>query len=368
MGTKELGFGVKLKPEIMPHPRAKDNTSPDTVNVTVVVPAFNEGKNLTKCLDSITSNIYSRGNTEILIVDGNSTDNTKDVAQAWIDSLRQKPYSGYTARLLSNPKRTAATGMNTGFKAADGDVVIPFSAHAYMSNDFIEKNIECLEKTDSDVCGGIVISAPDSPSWIAKAIGCALNTRFALGGITARTGNRIKEMDNPSFGAYRRDVLHKHGYMCESLIRNTDYEFNMRLKRAGEKITFYPDIKSFYYNRKTIFSLYLQYFYTSYYKAYMIGRYTDVIKLRHLAPPLFFMALFLFAVLSVVNSIFIYPFFALFGTYMLTSVVFSLANLKYILALPIIYLTIHLGYGLGFIAGFLNFTVLRNKPHAHQNG
>ncbi len=177
----------------------------------------------------------------------------------------------------------------------------------------------------------------------------------------------MQPMDNPSFGAYRKDVFSRHGYMSEDLVRNTDYEFNMRLKRGGEKITFYPDIKSYYYNRRSLSALFRQYFYTSYYKAYMIGRYQDAIRPRHLVPPFFFLSLFLFIGMASISPFFLIPATVLFGAYALTSIGFSLFHIRFLPILPLIYFTIHLGYATGFIAGLINFTLLRRRPTPTKN-
>lgn len=321
-------------------------------DVSVIIPAYNEESYVSRCLTSVLEQDYTRGKIEILFVDGGSSDNTIEVVSE-IES-KVNGSSNCTITILNNPQKIAASGMNTGFKAAKGDVLIPFSAHAYMKSDFISQSIACLEETEADIAGGIVISAPDSSTYLSRAIGKALNTKFALGGITARTGKKRRPMENPSFGAYRREIFDKYGYMDENLKRNTDYEFNLRLHNAGLKIMFCPDIKSYYFNRPTLKSLYRQYYDTSFNKAAMIGRYRNIIRMRHIVPSAFFLALIIAIAVSFFSPIAMYSAFSLAGLYLLGAIIFSVPNIKYLPVLPIIYLTIHFGYGLGFIWGFLN--------------
>jgi len=328
--------------------------SPDQkkIDVTIVIPARNEESYISKCLDSISEQDYKGGEIEIIVVDGCSKDRTKAIVIYFIENINHFQ-KGFSVRFIDNPDLIAASGMNIGFKAAKGDVVIPFSAHAYMSKDFIRKNVESLQQTGADVVGGLIISAPENTSYKARAIGKALNSKFALGGIKARTGKKIEPMENPSFGAYRKEVFEKYGYMDESLIRNTDYEYNLRLSRMGVKIIFSPEIKSFYFNRPDFLSLYKQYFYTSYFKAMMIGEYPGIIRLRHLIPTFFFLTLFILLIASVFSKFCLIPFAALFMLYLIGAIAFSLGNIGYLPILPVVFFIIHFGYGFGFIVGFI---------------
>lgn len=321
-------------------------------DVTIVIPAFNEEDHIESCIKSILSQNFNEGELEIIVVDGMSEDKTATKIKELSDSLDIR--DNRSIKLLENPKKIAASGMNIGLKAGIGDVLFVFSAHAYMKQDFIQKSIDCLRETGSDIAGGIVLSAPDSNTYLSKAIGKALNSKFALGGITARTGRKRRPMENPSFGAYRKEIIEKFGYMDESLKRNTDYEFNIRLHRQGAKITFCPDIKSYYFNRPTLKTLFKQYYDTSFYKAAMIGKYQKVIRLRHLVPPAFFIILFVLLIGGLFSEYSFYGALVLFSLYLLGAIVFSLNKIKYLPVLPICYLTIHFGYAAGFLLGLLS--------------
>ncbi|MFP4460282.1 MAG: glycosyltransferase family 2 protein [Candidatus Zixiibacteriota bacterium] len=341
--------------------KSSSASSKRNCNITIVIPAYNEENHIARCISSVIKQQYM-GKIEILVIDGGSEDRTREIAEDIKKSLEKDELR--SLEILDNPKKIAASGMNIGFKNGKGNVLIPFSAHAYMAPDFVQKSIDCLNETGADVAGGIVLSAPDSNTYLSKAIGKALNSKFALGGITARTGKKRRPMENPSFGAYRKEIFEKFGYMDETLKRNTDYEFNLRLHKGGAKIMFCPYIKSYYFNRPNLKSLYRQYYDTSFHKAAMIGRYKKVIRPRHLVPSIFFLMLFILVIAGIFIEEALLAAGAVFALYLFGAIIFSLKNILYLPLLPICYLTIHFGYGLGFILGlFSRKNVSLLKPY-----
>jgi glycosyltransferase involved in cell wall biosynthesis len=85
--------------------------------VTVVIPALNEAENLPHVLPRIPSWI-----SEVLVVDGNSTDGTSDVA------LRLVPQ----ARVVQQTGRGKGDALRTGFAAATGDIIVMLDADGSM--------------------------------------------------------------------------------------------------------------------------------------------------------------------------------------------------------------------------------------------
>ncbi|MCK4317870.1 glycosyltransferase, partial [Candidatus Bathyarchaeota archaeon] len=55
--------------------------------ISVVVPAFNEEKNIEKCLTSLHSQTIPREHIEIIVVDGDSQDRTRMIAETLADKV-----------------------------------------------------------------------------------------------------------------------------------------------------------------------------------------------------------------------------------------------------------------------------------------
>jgi glycosyltransferase involved in cell wall biosynthesis len=84
---------------------------------TFVLPTLNaSGPLFERALTSIREQTHPQDAVEILVADGGSTDDTRDVAKR------------FGARVLENPNRLAEWGVKTGVAAASGDIVVVFAA------------------------------------------------------------------------------------------------------------------------------------------------------------------------------------------------------------------------------------------------
>ena len=68
--------------------------------LSVICPIYNEEKYIAKCLDSIIEQDYPKDDMELLLVDGMSTDRTREVIASY-----QEKYPWI--KVLDNPKRIA---------------------------------------------------------------------------------------------------------------------------------------------------------------------------------------------------------------------------------------------------------------------
>jgi len=155
-------------------------------------------------------------------------------------------------------------------------------------------------------------------------------------------------------------VFDRIGGFDESLVKNQDFEFNHRLIQSGGKIYLTPEIKSTYYARGNLRKLFKQYLYYGYYKFKVVKNEISAFKYRYQIPPLFITLLFLL----LVGSIF-YPklgmllggiliFYFLFIS--LSSVMIALKEgIKYLPFLPLVFISLHFGFGFGFIASVMHF-------------
>jgi glycosyltransferase involved in cell wall biosynthesis len=88
------------------------------LNVSVVIPTFNEARNLPSVLLQI-----PREGTQVVVVDGNSSDGTVDVVQElWPDAL-----------VIGQPGRGKGDALRAGFQAASGDIIVMIDADGSMS-------------------------------------------------------------------------------------------------------------------------------------------------------------------------------------------------------------------------------------------
>lgn len=86
--------------------------------ISIIIPTLNEGNNIEKLLINLNK---LKGNKEIIVVDGGSTDNTVDIANK------------YAKVIIS--KKGRAIQMNSGTKIAKGDIFWFVHSDSLISND-----------------------------------------------------------------------------------------------------------------------------------------------------------------------------------------------------------------------------------------
>src|ERR1700758_367366 len=117
--------------------------SVDPPGVSVILPTLNERGFITDCLESLSNQDYT-AITEILVVDGGSSDGTVEIANS----------RGSPIRVLHNPKVTAAAAMNLGLRAAGGEIIVRADAHTLYARDYVARCVADLLQTGADNVGG----------------------------------------------------------------------------------------------------------------------------------------------------------------------------------------------------------------------
>jgi len=326
--------------------------------ISIIIPCLNEKKFISKCLESILANNYPKNNLEVLVVDGGSEDGTKKIIEQYT-----KCYS--LIRLLDNPKKITPVAFNMGIRSAKGDIIIIMSSHATYEKEYISKCVEYLQEFKADNVGGTMITCPRDNTFIGKAVAISLSHRFGVGNSVFRTGTKEPTWVDTVFGGcYKKEVFEKIGLFNENLVSTQDMEFNLRLKKEGGRVLFVPGIVSYYYTRSD-FKSYCKNNFRNGLWAILPFKYSKIMPVswRHLVPLAFVLSLLGSIALSVFSTIFLWSFFLILGVYFLSSVYFSISlskkenDLKFLFIMPLIFGSLHIGYGLGSLLGILKVII-----------
>jgi glycosyltransferase involved in cell wall biosynthesis len=329
--------------------------------VSVIVPCRNEEGFIAACLESIRRSDYPKARLEILVVDGGSEDGTRGIVaeQSAVDPV---------IRLLDNPERTAPAAMNVGIAAARGDVVVRLDAHSRYPATYLSSVVEWLGKSGADNVGGIWRTLPANGSAKAAAIATGLSHPFGVGNSYFRIGaTEPRWVDTVPYGCYRRDVFDRIGLFDEDLVRNQDDELNGRLIRHGGRILLVPEIVSDYYARDTVRKLWRMYYQYGYFKPLAARKLGRVMTLRQLIPALFVAALIGGALVSVASPALRLAYCSMVLLYLVATVTFALKTgsrqgIATALWLCVVFPALHLSYGIGFLAGLIDFVLLNRRP------
>jgi len=159
------------------------------MNISVIIPVLNEATVLETALRQINT---LKGEIEIIVVDGGSTDSTVSIA-------------GRFARVLSSPKGRS-TQMNLGVKAAGGDVLLFLHADTRLP----EGAVSAITKSMNDpaVIGGRFKICLDETGWQYRMVGSGINLRDRLfSGFTGDQAIFIRKSAFETLGGYRDMTL-----------------------------------------------------------------------------------------------------------------------------------------------------------------
>ncbi len=330
--------------------------SPQTVEMTafvsVIIPTYNEEPYIGQVINSILANDYPKERLEILIVDGGSTDRTREIVQEYTKRFPQ-------IRLLDNPKRYQAAALNIGLKEAKGEFIIRMDAHTLYAPDYISQCVSLLQKSGAASVGGVQRAI--GTSYLSSIIATALTSPFGIGDAYYRYAEKEMWVDTVYLGAWHRSTLEAIGGFNEEWIVNEDYELNFRLRRAGGRILLSPRIRCWYYVRPSLRHLARQYFRYGFWKVKTLVAYPDSLRWRQLAPPALILALLTSCVMLLVNRVLgiVLP-----ASYWAANIVASVGiasrrGWKYLPLLPVVFATIHLSWGIGFLAGLFKWGIPR---------
>jgi len=319
--------------------------------VSIIIPCRNEEKFISQCLDSLINQNYPKDKLEILVIDGASTDKTKNIVSLYIQKYK-------FIKLFDNPQKTTPISMNIGIKNAQGEIITKTDAHTIYPQNYVSKSIKYLSEYKTACVGGIAKAMPKTNSLSAKAISLILSSRFGSGS-SFRTGVKKPQWADTAFGCfYKKEVFKKIGLYNENLIRSQDMEFNLRLKKAGGKILLVPEIVTRYYPKSTLKEFFKHNFLDGIWTIYPL-KFGLSLKLRHYIPFVFIFSLIVPLTLSVFFKPMIYLFLFIIGLYLFTSLFFSISiaikekNFGFVFLLPLAFACRHFGYGLGSLIGLI---------------
>lgn len=212
--------------------------------ISFIVVAYNAAQSLDALLGDLLAQTVDPRQLEALLVDSASTDDTAQIMRRFAER------APFEVKLLENPKRWLACGINVALRAATGDAIIRLDAHARMPKDFLQKNLDALAR-GKDIVGGSVIGADPDNAW--EAVTRALDTsRFCGGAAPFRNGGEARYVDTLAYALYRREVYDRVGFYDERLRRTEDNDMHYRMRKAGYRFYFSPDIVSWHAARKTL--------------------------------------------------------------------------------------------------------------------
>lgn len=207
--------------------------------VSVIVPIFNTGKYLSKCISSILNQTYK--SIEIILIDDGSQDNSLEICKKYqsIDSRIQVIHEG---------NHGVSATRNLGIKRARGRYITFVDSDDYLDNCMIEKlmNSIRINKTNLSICGyfefnnkiGHTPKKVDNnllTGKINKDYHLFLSTLVSIAG--------------PTVKLYSKEIIDKYKILFDDDITNgEDQIFNFKYYTHVQNYSYVPEC--LYYYRK----------------------------------------------------------------------------------------------------------------------
>jgi succinoglycan biosynthesis protein ExoA len=255
--------------------------------ISIVAPVRNEGSNVDHFVSDLAAQDWT-GEVEVLVADGNSDDGSAE-------RLRSAAWAaGLHVRVLENPAEWVSHGLNACIREARGDLIVRLDCHSRYPADYLRRCAELSEQTGAWNVGGRLVPTGTTPT--ERAVACAMDSPFGGIGWTRAACDGPVCTDTVTFGAFRPEAFEHAGLFDETLVRNQDDEFNLRLRRAGGQIMLDPGITVMYRPRGSIARVWRQYFEYGLWKVPVMLKHRRVLTVRSVAPLAFvLMTVLLFA-------------------------------------------------------------------------
>jgi glycosyltransferase involved in cell wall biosynthesis len=307
--------------------------------VSVILPVLNEAKHLADSVAAILSQDYL-GKLEVILALGPSNDLTNTIAA---ELASKDP----RIILVQNPTGRTAAGLNLAVAQSQYPIIVRVDAHAEIPKNYISIAVALLNETGAVNVGGVMAAV--GKTRFEKAVARAMRSALGVGASRFHTGGTAGPVDTVYLGVFKKEALLSIGGFDERFTRAQDWELNHRLREKGGTIYFDPRLHVTYRPRPNFKALAKQYFEYGRWRRVVSRRHQGTINYRYLAPPFTVIAsaLSLLAGLSI-DPIFYIPAFIYLFFLVLAAILIGKSLIE-ILLLPLILLTMHIAWGVGFI-------------------
>jgi succinoglycan biosynthesis protein ExoA len=332
---------------------AEQSQSDKLVSVSVIMPIRNEANFIGASLHAVLMQQYPHALLEVLIADGQSDDGTCQVIARLAEA-----HPNVRLAVIENPGRIVPTGFSLALAEARGDVIVRVDGHTIVAPDYVFECVAALQRSGADNVGGRMEAV--GQNRFGEAVALATSTPFGVGGGRFHYSEREEWVDTVYMGAWPRQVFDRIGQFDEEQVRNQDDEFNYRLLERNGRILLSPKIRSRYYTRSTLGSLWRQYYQYGYWKVRVMQKHPGQMRPRQFVPALFVATLLLTLGLAPFATIGRWGAVLALCSYAAANAVASAlavrpASWRLVPLVAVAFTILHVSYGLGFLVGLVRF-------------
>lgn len=229
--------------------------------VSIVVPVYNGEKTLSSCLDSLLNQNYPKEQLEIIGVDNNSKDGSKDIIEK------------YPVKYFVEEKKGAAHAMNRGIQASLGSLIAFIDQDCVADTNWIKNMVNAFTSDDIGGCGGKILVY--NPTKLVERY-TQHNDIFS---------NKRSIQGKRTFfpfivgcnAMYRRDIFQKAGLFDPSMFLE-DADMSWRLFLMGYQIKYVPNALVYHKVRSNLISFFMWELKLYYNTPFLFRKYEKILK------------------------------------------------------------------------------------------
>lgn len=221
-----------------------------SILITIGIVAKNEEKYIEETLKGIINQDMDTSSIEIIVVDGNSSDKTREIAENVLTAsdmnykvLNEKDFGFYGLCFSRNLVIDNSSKTSRYIAYTDADCIV--------DKNWLKTLYQYVEESGDEIAGAggprLVAPTEDKKELVINNF---LTSNIASGGNPAFSKRNVNYLDSiPNYNSiYKKDIISKFRY-DDSLIISDDNELNLRLKKAGYNFIYAGDAKV--YHRET---------------------------------------------------------------------------------------------------------------------
>jgi cellulose synthase/poly-beta-1,6-N-acetylglucosamine synthase-like glycosyltransferase len=190
--------------------------------ISIIIPAYNEGATIRRCLDALSHQTIPRSSYELIVVDGNSKDNTREIAAEYADQV-----------FIQESERVPGA-RNDGFARAMYDIVATTDADSIVAPDWVEQILLSFKDQRVVLAFGPVTPIERTPKNRRYVL--LFNTLMRFGAAT-----RLYYYTLGCNTVFRYEALERAG-MYRIMDAGDDLEVATRMRKEG-KVVFNRKLK-----------------------------------------------------------------------------------------------------------------------------
>jgi succinoglycan biosynthesis protein ExoA len=336
------------------------NSVHNKVSITVIVPVRNEQEHIAHILEQLLEQDHKGLDIEILVADGRSTDNTRDIVTTCAENNPE-------IQLIDNPHKLSSSARNIAIRESHGDYLVVIDGHCEIpSRTYFIDLVDAFNRSNADCLGRPQPLDVNDATLLQRAIALARSSR--LGHHPDSFIYSDQEVDCPAASvavAYRSSVFDTVGLFDETFDACEDYELNHRIDQAGLRCRLVPKLTVKYQPRPSISGLFLQLFRYGRGRVRLFRKHPESFSLGSFIPAAFVAGVVCGPIVCWAMPLLWPAYLSIVTIYLLaiigesTRLAWQAGNIYTLLWLPVVFAAIHIGSGSGVLLEISHFFRLK---------